>query len=517
MSAPTQDRMEKFRRVLPRLDLAEGRPGDPIVVTVDPPLAERCDVTLRLKGADGRTHAQADVQLSPETARVTLARLTNLAPGDYEVVATPPLAEYFSMTRIEHRLPLTIATPVAQSGTGPTAIDSDKIEDHPVPIRPITAGRHHFFGYYDKFAVNASGRYHLALETQFIDRQPTRDDLAVVGMVDMEDGDRWIPLAETTAWSWQQGTMLQWLPSEPESTIIYNVREDDRFFAVIHNVKTGEKRRLSREVYAICEDYAISSNFARLQYTRPGYGYADGAANSLPAEHPDDDGIYRIDLETGESELIISMQRLFEFETVENMRTGPHWVQHLTISPQGSNFVFLNRCLFDPKVRFNDRFFRSSPDGKDLRLVHDNVYFSHFGYYDERTLVAYARTPGTSRDEYALYDLESEDFTPIGQDVFNSDGHCSFSPDRKWMLTDTYPDADSNRILMLYEMATGKRINIGTFYSPPALKGEIRCDLHPRWSRDGRSVSIDSAHTGERQIYVLDVSGVVGDGRAGDR
>jgi hypothetical protein len=507
----SEERIAKFERVLARLQLDEAVPGGAIAVVVVPPLDERCDVTLRLIAADGRTYAQSDVQLSPEVGRVVLSAVTNLPSGDYDVVITPPLSEYFTMTRIEHRLPLTLGVaPVAQSGTGGTAIVSDKIEDHFVPIRPITSGRHHFFGYYDKFAVNASGRYHLALEAQFIDRQPTRDDVVAIGMVDMQDGDRWVPLAETSAWSWQQGTMLQWLPSEPETTIIYNTREDDRFFAVIHNIVTGEKRRLSREIYAICQDYAISSNFARLHFTRPGYGYADGAANSLPAEHPDDDGIYRIDLKTGASELIISMQRLFEIDTVDNMRVGPHWVQHLTISPQGSNFVFLNRCLFDPKVRFNDRFYRSSPDGRELRLVHDNVYFSHFGYFDERHLVAYARSPGTSRDEYAIYDLESPAFTPIGQDVFNSDGHCSFSPDRKWMMTDTYPDAEQNRTLILFEMATGRRINIGRFYSPPELKGEIRCDLHPRWSRDGKSVSIDSAHTGERQVYVLDVSEIVG-------
>lgn len=399
---------------------------------------------------------------------------------------------------------------VHQSGSGPKPIVSDKIEAHHVPAEPITGGRHHFFGYYDKFAWNASGRFHLGLETDFLDRQPTREDVAVIGIIDTENANRWTPVAETTAWSWQQGTMLQWLPSEPEHTIIYNVRENDRFFAVIHDLDTGEKRRLSREVYAVSKDYAIASNFARLQETRPGYGYPSGAANSLPAEHPDDDGIYRIDLETGESALIISLERLYQFETVETMRSGPHWVQHLTISPEGSNFVFLNRCLFDPKVRFNDRFFRAAPDGGDLRLVHDNLYFSHFGYLDERTVVGYAKTPGTGREEYALYDLHEDRFTVIGADVFSSDGHCSFSPDRKWMLTDTYPDDAHNRILILYEMATGRRVDIGKFFSPPEIANEIRCDLHPRWSRDGRRVSIDSAHTGERQIYALDVSEIVG-------
>jgi hypothetical protein len=99
----------------------------------------------------------------------------------------------------------------------------------------------------------------------------------------------------------------------------------------------------------------------------------------------------------------------------------------------------------------------------DIRLVHDNTYFSHFEYFDERTIVGYARTPGTDRDEYALYDLYEDRFTPIGQEVFSSDGHCSFSPDRKWMLTDTYPDAESNRILIFYEMPTGRRFDIGRY------------------------------------------------------
>jgi hypothetical protein len=78
------------------------------------------------------------------------------------------------------------------------------------------------------------------------------------------------------------------------------------------------------------------------------------------------------------------------------------------------------------------------------------------------------------------------------------------------LLTDTYPDADGSRSLILFEMATGRRIDIAQFFSPPELTGEIRCNLHSRWSRDATRVSIYSAHTGERQIYALDVSDIVG-------
>lgn len=94
--------------------------------------------------------------------------------------------------------------------------------------------------------------------------------------------------------------------------------------------------------------------------------------------------------------------------------------------------------------------------------------------------------------------------------MFDRDGHCSFSPDRRWMLTDPYSDpVRSERALTLYHLESNIRIDFGHFYSDPKISGEIRCDLYPRWSRDGRQVCVDSIHEGERQIHVLDVSGVV--------
>jgi len=41
------------------------------------------------------------------------------------------------------------------------------------------------------------------------------------------------------------------------------------------------------------------------------------------------------------------------------------------------------------------------------------------------------------------------------------------------------------------------------------VTGEMRCDLHPRWSRQGTQVCFDSVHEGPRQMYVCDVSAVV--------
>ena len=37
----------------------------------------------------------------------------------------------------------------------------------------------------------------------------------------------------------------------------------------------------------------------------------------------------------------------------------------------------------------------------------------------------------------------------LGEGRLTVDGHCSFSPDRNWVLNDTYPDRHDMRTLML--------------------------------------------------------------------
>jgi hypothetical protein len=99
----------------------------------------------------------------------------------------------------------------------------------------------------------------------------------------------------------------------------------------------------------------------------------------------------------------------------------------------------------------------------------------------------------------------------VGEGTLTVDGHCSYSPDRRWILTDSYPDAEGYRTLILFDTKADRRIEIGRFHGPSPKDVEVRCDLHPRWSRDGHSVCIDSLHeNGDRQVYVLDVTSITG-------
>jgi hypothetical protein len=97
----------------------------------------------------------------------------------------------------------------------------------------------------------------------------------------------------------------------------------------------------------------------------------------------------------------------------------------------------------------------------------------------------------------------------IGEGILTEDGHCSYSPDRQWILMDLYPDISNHRTLLIYNDKNNTRIDIGRFHSPRKLRDEIRCDLHARWNRDGTLICIDSAHEGTRQMYILDVTSIV--------
>ena len=387
-------------------------------------------------------------------------------------------------------------------------------ETHPCPVTRVTDGPfQHFFGYYEKTPWRADGRYLLGLRVAPMARPVTAEDMAVVGLIDLENNSRWRALDATLAWCWQQGDMLQWLGDSDE--VIFNVRDQHGFGASILNVETGERRALSRPVYAVDPRarFALSANFARLAETRPGYGYEGVADPWTDDPAPEEDGVYHVDLQSGASTLALSLAQLAALAPEPSMAGARHWVNHLQISRSGARIAFLHRWQAPDAPKWSTRLLSADPDGGNLRLLANEHKVSHYDWRGDSHILAWSCHNG--EEHYHLYSDRSDDVEVVGADVLERDGHCSYSPnsdslDSEWVLTDCYPDAErSVRTLILYHPATNRRVDIGDFYSPPHLTGQTRCDLHPRWNRDGTQVCIDSAHEGMRQMYVVDVAEVV--------
>ncbi len=378
-------------------------------------------------------------------------------------------------------------------------------------LRAVTFGpKHHFFGYYDKCPWNASGTLLLAHEAAFNDRPPAAEDSVTIGMVRLADHNRFEPLATSRAWNWQQGSMLQWHPSEPEGLIVHNDRRDGRFVAVVRDTQGRELNAYDRPIYALSPEgrYAYSVNFARLYTHRPGYGYA-GVEDPWAADpHPRDDGIHRLDLQSGGSELIVSLDELARAGSNDETRNAFQWINHVQVSPDGSRLAFFHIRRVG-EAGWRARLFVCASDGSDPKCLVDADVVSHYDWLDNRRILIWAKDEGQP-GHFWLVDAAQTDRNVVGAGVLVEDGHVNFSPDRRWVLNDTYPDGYDMRTLMLFRWADGERIDLARLYSPKSRWwGEIRCDLHPRWSRDGRHVCIDSVHTGERQMYVADIGALV--------
>lgn len=379
------------------------------------------------------------------------------------------------------------------------------------PARPITHGEgHYFFGYYDKSCWDATGRWILGQRTHFMDRPPEENDILEIGVIDTQNGDQWTPIAETRAWNWQQGCMLQWLGAT--RTILFNDRVDGQFVSRRIDLETGEELRIERPIYTVNRTgtHAVSLNFSRLHHQRPGYGYAGVPDPWEHEQEPAEDGLYSIDLSTGECRLILSIADVANFDRTPDFDDKTHRFNHAQFGANPSRFAVLHRYRTPDEIVGTTRLMTLDLDGGNLRCLTNHGMVSHYDWHAGDAILAWAVRNGIGQRFFHFPDTDPvPEPTLIGEGVLDCDGHCSFSPDGRWVLTDTYPDATDHRTLMLFEWATGRRVDIGRFLSPPVKDWQFRCDLHPRWNRDGTKICIDSVHEGSRRMYVLDVAEIV--------
>jgi len=392
-----------------------------------------------------------------------------------------------------------------------------------VPIRAITKGPHyHWFGYYDKWQFDLTGRYVLGMEVDFEHRSPTEKDKVKIGIIDLQDNDRWTTLDESNAWGWQQGCMLQWIP-QSTTEIIWNDCIDNQFVSHVLNIKTGKKRTLPKAIYALSPDgkWAIGTEFSRIQDLRPGYGYAGAADPYYSEKAPKDIGLYKMDLQTGKTQLLFSLEELATLphqgqSVVDNF----HWFNHLLVNNDGTRFTFLHRWRHEREERpimarthFITRMFTADANGKNLYCIDPSGFTSHFVWKDPRTICAYTQPTGQPTGFYLLEDFTGK-YTRLGADKMKVNGHQTYLPignGMDWILNDNYASGQERlQTPYVYHVPTDRRMDLGSFYAPPEYMAEWRCDLHPRFSHDGTKVCIDSTHGGNgRQMYLLDIEGVV--------
>lgn len=363
-------------------------------------------------------------------------------------------------------------------------------------------GYEYFYGYYDKSPWDATDRYMICLRVQQAYKSVAPKEPGTVCLIDTGDDNKLIEIANTHSWNVQQGCMAQWMGPDYRTRIIYNDFRNGKYCSVIYDViNRKEEQVLPLPVYDVSRDgsFALSLDFSRLHRMRPGYGYSNLPDRTKGVLCPDECCIWKVDITSGKVTELFKYTDFAAFEPDSTMAGAEHKVNHLMISPNGKRFMVLHRWF--QKGRKHTRLVTVNVDRTKMYNLSDDVFVSHCFWKNDVEILSFLRKKETG-DHYYLMKDRTQEYKLLWPEL-NTDGHCSYSPDGRFIITDTYPNR--NRIASVYLCTEddNRSRRIARVYSPFRYDNDCRCDLHPRWSRSGDKVCIDSVHDGKRGLYLI--------------
>lgn len=309
---------------------------------------------------------------------------------------------------------------------------------------------------------------------------------------------------KTGAYNWQQGCRVHWLNDELFILNDFN-EKNQKYVARVFSVPN--LREVKRFDYPVQDsfgtDYFLSINYRRIDTLRPDYGYRNlPKMSDTELKRLDDDGIWKIDYETGESKLLYSLKQIAAFGVKQINKDVYHKVNHLMINKSGDKFIFIHRYL-KKNVRF-DRLLLADVQGNLLKVLADNGMVSHCCWLNENTVFAYLRGIDDI-DAYYSIDIHTGKMTLFDNTLFRKYGDGHPSSNGRFILSDSYPDKALHQHLFLYDIESGESKELGSFFHGLSYNEETRCDLHPRLSPDAKRVFFDSVCHGKRQLYYMDL------------
>lgn len=378
-----------------------------------------------------------------------------------------------------------------------------KCEGNIIRISPID-GMEYFFGYYDKSPWDATDRYILCLRVKSTLTSVAPKEPADIVLFDSWNNYTYKILGQTKAWNIQQGCMLQWLGPDFTSRIIYNDFRNGQLCAVILNIETNEEKIINMPIYSVDNsgNFAITLDFSRLHSMRKGYGYGNVPDKSKDEACPDQPCLWYVDLESNKITDLLKYTDFFNFQTRDDMNNAKHKVNHIMLNPSGNRFMVLHRWINGSKKY--TRLVTINKNGTDLYNLNDDNMTSHCYWKNDTEIISYTRKKSEGNGYYLLKD-KSHEFKKLWTGLLEVDGHPSYSPDGKKIVTDTYPDR--SRVSTLYCIKDEEQINIlARVHAPFKYDNDFRCDLHPRWNRSSNSICFDSVHEGRRGLYLVKVN-----------
>ena len=392
------------------------------------------------------------------------------------------------------------------------------------PGTPEHPTYHGFFFYncspYDGLQFDPTGRYMLCLQVSIEGRIVQPDDTAFVGIIDTKNNYKWTKIGHSTAWNWQQGCRLQWIPGSSEE-FFWNDRSDDgeNLVCRIYNMKTGKTRTLPLPVYTVSPDgvTGLTHEFERMKHEGTNYVGVEDKSNEVWA--PKKTGIYKVNIKTGKTELIITLDRMADIMFGDERppdTVGTLYFFREGWNPSGTRFIaFIKdvRKVNEDAITYG---YTMNANGEDVRYFYSEP--SHHYWIDDETVFDHGEhvNPDDNKIDEGYF-VFKDDGSGKARKMFwkASNGHDSFHKNGDWILTDTY-NLDGYQYLYMYHIPTKTFVPLGKYAF--MLNGKFyphnaeifRVDLHPRFSPDGRKISFDSTHEGMgRQMYLMDIGYII--------
>lgn len=383
----------------------------------------------------------------------------------------------------------------------------------------ITSGpKHHFFGYIghvQNIPWNQSGRYLVALRTSFQDHLPRANEAAEIVLLDAQNHYAPRVLTETRAWNPQQGTMLYWNPDAPEIQFFFNDRDPKtgKIFCVLFDISAGDGGKRIRE-YRF-DDTPIGNsgiaqkgawfaaiNYARLARLRPVTGYLDAFDWTVGGRHPKDDGVFKVDVRTGQKQLLVSYHQLAT--AIRPLRPDVDrvdlFINHTLNNRDSDRIFFFARGNFDDKTNRINQGFVIRADGRGLTLMKQFI-----GGHPEWE--SGPRMIGDVNGRQIIYDTDRQEVvSTLGdREIFPTPGgDVALSPDGKW-LVNGHRQGVTN-YYTFFRRADGAWVRSQGFDVRGWNSGDLRCDPAPCWNRNNQEVVFPAiAKDGTRQMFLLRV------------
>ena len=391
-----------------------------------------------------------------------------------------------------------------------------------VKVTQITRGpQHHYFGYIGQSRTvpwSADGRYLLALQVGFQDRLPGSADPAEICLIDTRNDYAIRVVDRTRGWNPQQGTMFYWNPEHPETQFFFNDRDPrtGKVFTVLFDItanagKGGRLREYRFDDTPVANGgvaqnggYFTAINYARMARLRPVTGYADAWDWTTNAGAPADDGIFRVDVGTGDKTLIVSFARLKEAlrGTVESLDARHFFINHTLNNRNNDLIYFFCRADFEQQVngpRVN-AVFSVRPDGSGLTR-HETFIGGHPEWAWGPRII------GSLDGRQVVYDTAQRTIVESlgGRDVFpNPEGDVSLSPDGSWFVNG-HREGEYHHYTFL-DMRTRRVVKSPPVFLSTWNRGPLRLDPAPAWNRTSDAIVVPGiAADGTRQMFLLEL------------